>query len=287
MNKLPNEVTNLSTFWMPDGTPIHGAKLFSVSRLWPIKKLGGTSIEDLLEAEYRLQMTAVAADLIKPGTELQPKYAREILEDRTEKAYTVMAVTVPSRESPLGYQVVAMVRPDVVLANNEHYVKLWFTPIVHPDYVGARAREGKKKGGPLPQTLDTFLMHRALDREKDLEDMKGEPVAGGDPLVFADDLGSMKVNELRKHEFGVLIDKVGVPDLAATGPALYRQVHEATVLIRSNKLHGSRLPLPMAVEMVKDYQHNGFGVPLTARMVKDATSRLEEKAAGTGYVQLT
>lgn len=72
MNKLPNEVTNLLTFRMPDGTPIQGAKLFEVSRFWPSKNLGGTSIDDLLAAEYNLQQAAVSAGLIKPGAELQP-----------------------------------------------------------------------------------------------------------------------------------------------------------------------------------------------------------------------
>ncbi len=288
MNKLPNEVTNLSTFLMPDGTPLKSAKLYKVSRFWSHKRLGDTSIDDLLAAEFKLQETAVSAGLIKPGAELQPNYAKEILEDRTEKAYTVIAITVRERGTPLGYKVVGMVRPDVVAAGGEHYVKLWFTPIVHPGYVGARARAGKKKGGPLPQTLDSFLMYTAVSRAMDLENRKEESVVGNDPLVFADDQGSMKGDELRaKYGFKVLIDNVGVPDLAAKGHELYRKVYEATLLVKPNEAHGSRIPLSMAIEMAKDYQQNGFGVPLTARIVKDATRRLEEKAAGTGYVQLT
>ncbi len=288
MNKLPNEVTNLSTFLLPDGTPLRSAKLYEVSRFWPHKRLGGTSIDDLLAAEFKLQQTAVSAGLIKPGAELQPGYAKEILKDETEKAYTVIAITVRGRGTPFGYKVVGMVRPDVVVAGGEPYVKLWFTPIVHPGYVGARARAGKKKGGPLPQTLDSFLMYTAISRAMNLEKREGESVVGNDPLVFADDQGSMKENELRaKYGFKGLIDKVGVPDLAAKGPELYRKVHEAALLIKPNEARRLRIPLSMAVEMVRDYQHNGFGVPLTARIVKDATHRLEEKAAGTGYVQLT
>ncbi|MBI2550079.1 hypothetical protein HYV83_02760 [Candidatus Woesearchaeota archaeon] len=280
MDKLPNRVYDLRSFWMPDGTSVRGAKLFEVSRFWPTKKLSGTSIDNLLAAEFELQQSAVSAGLINPGAELQPKNTKEILEDKTEKAYTVTAITVPEKNN-LGYKVVAMVRPDVAMADGFYYVKLWFTPIVHPDFKGAMAGESRKISGPLLRTLDEFLMHTAIDRARDFYEARAAElnrtyeIANLDLEVFADDQGSMKVDELRKYGFGVLLDKVGVPDLSATGSALYKPVYESTVML---KTPNQRVMLNRAIEMVQDYQHNGYGVPLTARMVKDATRRLEERA---------
>lgn len=186
-----------------------------------------------------------------------------------------MAVTVP-RETPPGYEVVAMVRPDIAVAGGEGYVKLWFTPIVHPDFVRATIGEGEEKPRLFPLRLDTFLMYEAIARIKGLKNNEGKPVVSDDPLVFADDQGSMKTGHLRNRGFRVLIDNVGVPDLAAKGSGLYHAAHQATLLVKPNQKYSSSVPLPMAIEMARTYQHDGFGVPLTAQMVKETTQRLEQ-----------
>lgn len=298
MQHRTNEVTELSTFWMPDGRAVTGAKLYSISQLQPTK-LGRASIDTLIEKEFRLQQLAVASGQIKPGAELQPKFTREILEDETEKAYTVMALTVPSKENSHSYKVVAMVRPDVVVAEGDYdkkrftpaYVKLWFTPIVDRAFKGARAMEGNDRN-TISSELDTFLIYAAIKRARELKGEDGQPVVSKKPLIFADNQGSMNIGDLRRHGFCVLIDRVGVPDLAATGSALYRPVHRTTLMV---KPEGHRwgadyfLPLPMAASMVTDYLHSGFGVPVRAKMVKNAISRLEERAItadGNVYVKL-
>lgn len=278
MRKLPNEVSNLTTF-LPaiDGSLHIAAKLFSVSRLWPHKTLGGTNIEDLLNEEFRFQQTAVKAGFIKPGAELLPEYAREVMADPSEKGYTVMAVAVPE-DSSLGYKVVAMVRPDAVkFANGELVVKLWYTPIIDLDYVGAMVYQGN--GTFSLEFLEKFLMRAAISRE--------EPITGRDPLVVTDDQGGISGDRLQsEYRFSVLLDKVGVPDLAAKGSQLYQATNESTLLVRPNQIHGQEIPLPIATEMARRYLNEGFGVPLTARLIKDTERRLEDKAAGIGFVLL-
>src|SRR3989338_4163359 len=281
MRKLPNAVSDLSIY-LPaiDGGLNIGAKLFSISRLGPHKKLGGTNIEDiedLLNEEFRFQQTAVNAGLIKPGAELQPEYAREVMADPSVKGYTVMAVAVPE-DSSLGYKVVAMVRPDAVkFANGELVVKLWYTPIIDLDYVTAEVYRGN---GEFSLDLETFLMRAAITREK--------PLAGRDPLVFTDDQGGISNDRLQsEYGFQVLLDNVVVPHLAAKGPELYRPANVSTLLVRPNQLHGSQVPLPMSKELVTRYLNEGYGVPLPAKMIKDAVQRLEEKASGSGFVPLS
>ncbi|GEM_PF-5137438 len=62
-----------------------------------------------------VQRAAVKAGILKPGSELQPHYAIDILRsDKPDDAnYTVMALAVPSEIRGDGIKVVGMIRPDV------------------------------------------------------------------------------------------------------------------------------------------------------------------------------
>lgn len=248
-------MSSLSDFTYPDGEAAEE---------------GASVIERIVEKEFGLQKQAVMRGLIKPGTELPPKYTLEILDDPTDpdfEGYSVIALAVPSGRSE---RVIGMVRPGVGrLKDGTPYVRMFFGPIVDETF-----EKGTANGRP----IETYLMDAAFNRV--------EAITRENPAALVDNQCGVSATHLRSYGFGRLISRVGVPNVDAEGPGLYHADNRITLLARSGDGTQS-LPLSVAQQMARGHMEKCYGVPSTARLIRHVEERLERMAGPDGRVALS
>jgi hypothetical protein len=168
-----------------------------------------------------------------------------------------VAFGMPESENSIGY----LCGEDLSLPDAEFHGRLWFGPVVHPDFRHNFFLNPKRRFYDLEHYLVEYAVQRINKRAPDA-------------LIFGDNTPFIP------NGFKVLLRDVSVPHLAATGSNRDVPFETVSLTVRPSPKHPNGVQLNLAAEHTIDYLVNGYEAPLDGSLVKSAVTRLQNEAVG-------